>query len=285
MSRLSSIGVAILLVCALSAAAQQFTVAGYNARHVELDEGALAWDARREMALEILSDAAPDLLLLQEAAAMQREDLLAGLEWLRCAGCDVEFDNHNAILYHPELLKLRQAGTFWLSDTPDVAHSESWGNEVPRFVTWARFETVESGRQFVVYNTHLDHAHQGSRLRSLEAIVAHAAENAAELPIILGGDLNAKTDWPELEYLLAPVEGSPHLPLTDPLAELSADEEVGGTYHAFDAEPEFARIDYILLSEEFQPIAARIITTIGDDGTPPSDHFPILVSVEMSSSR
>ncbi len=285
MSRLISIGVTILLVCALSAVAQQITVAGYNARHVELDEGALAWEARRGVVLKILSEAAPDLLLLQEAAEEQREDLLAGLEWLRCAGCDVEFDNHNAIFYRPELLKLLQAGSFWLSDTPDVAYSESWGNEVPRFVTWARFETMDSGRQLVVYNTHLDHAHQGSRVRSLEAIVVHAAENAAELPIILGGDLNAEPDWPELEYLLAPVEGSPHLPLTDPLAELSADEEVGGTYHAFDAEPEFARIDYILLSEEFDPVAARIITRIGDDGTPPSDHFPILVSIELPTSR
>ena len=31
-----------------------------------------------------------------------------------------------------------EEGTFWLSDTPEVPGSKSWGNSYPRVVTWIR---------------------------------------------------------------------------------------------------------------------------------------------------
>ena len=183
--------------------------------------------------------------------AVDRDPILAppladALDWLECAGCDSDFDNLNAIFFRPQLLELREAGTFWLSDRPHEPHSITWENAEPRFVTWARFAHRASGRAFLVYNSHLDHRNQPWRLRSIEAILSEAAERAADLPLVLTGDLNAKPHWPELDMLLRDGNNSPHLPLIDHRAELGADETVAGTFHSFDAEPDFARIDCIL---------------------------------------
>ena len=257
------------------------TVVGFNARHIKFDALGIPWNQRKKAASEVLRAEDPDMLVLQEASRQQREDLAAALPQLDCAGCDAGFDNLNVIYYRKELLQLQESGTFWLSNTPEEAYSITWGNQEPRFVTWAEFSHRLTGRRFIVYNTHLDHRNQPSRLRSIEAIIADISVRAAGLPLILSGDFNAMPDWPELEMLTGNTTKAPFLPLSDHLAELGADNRVKGTFHSFDGEPDFARIDYILTSWHFRPIEARIITAVAEDGTPPSDHFPIRVTLDL----
>ena len=281
--------VAVLVILGLGACNDDpaaLTVVGYNARHSDLDEGAFSWEARRDVALEVLTALDADLIGLQEAAEDQRRDLEAlGLDCIECGG---DFSNHNAILYRADRLEARISGTFWLSDTPEVPESTSWGNELPRWVTWTEVQPrgKPSSTRFLVYNTHLDHQSQPSRMESLHAIMAHAREHArgetGTLPIILMGDLNAKPDWPELDFLLNAHPEYPHLPLRDVLAREGADDDADGTYHGFDGTPDLDRIDYILVSEGIGSRRGAIITEEGTDGTPPSDHFPVCAEIVLS---
>lgn len=45
----------------------------------------------------------------------------------------------------------------FLADLPNVIGSKSWGNQIPRMVTWAKFLDKRSNQQFYVVNTHFDH--------------------------------------------------------------------------------------------------------------------------------
>ncbi|MDB5296769.1 MAG: exodeoxyribonuclease, partial [Phycisphaerales bacterium] len=47
-----------------------------------------------------------------------------------------------------------------------------------------------------------------------------------------------------------------------------------GTFHAFGGKTDGPRIDWILCSPEWTPVAAGIVRT-SKDGRYPSDHFPI----------
>ena len=60
----------------------------------------------------------------------------------------------------------KQQGTFWLSDTPQTSGSKTWGNDLPRVVTWAPFIEEKTSRGLYVFNTHFDHASEPSWRRS-----------------------------------------------------------------------------------------------------------------------
>jgi len=53
---------------------------------------------------------------------------------------------YSAILYRRERFEVEQGGTFWLSDTPEVPGSITWGNACTRICTWARFVERKTGR-------------------------------------------------------------------------------------------------------------------------------------------
>ncbi len=284
----SGIGVLLVLTGALIVGCarepQSFTVVSFNIRHADMDEDGdeFAWDQRRESVIETIDREDPDLLGLQEAAAEQREDLAERLG-LECVGCEPEIENHNIVLYDGDTFLPVDFGVFWLSDTPDIRNSTSWGNSMPRSATWVRLKPRLGGTttaQFAVYNTHLDHESGEARRRGLELILSHAAETAGDIPVLLMGDFNAFPNSPELDLLRSrTTERFPHLPLRDVLDVGSRDYTDEGTFHEFSGEPEIPRIDYILISEGLVLDDAEVLTTDTSNGTPPSDHFPVRASI------
>lgn len=262
------------------------TVVTYNVRKAGLDRGALSWESRRPGALEILTEAEADLVGLQEAAVVQRRDL-EGLG-LACVGCGADFSNRNAILFDESRLVLVESGVFWLSETPQVPFSVSWGNEGwPRWVTWAQFRLRDAGsesRRFVVYNTHLDHRAPQSRLPSLELILEHAARHAGQLPLLLLGDFNARPNRQVVRLLMEANSAYPHLPLNDVLAQAGASRyEV--TYRSFVNPAEAARLDYIFASQEFGYREAEVMTHDSRWESPPSDHHPVRAVLTLRDER
>ncbi|MFP4153193.1 MAG: endonuclease/exonuclease/phosphatase family protein [Alkalispirochaeta sp.] len=253
----------------------ELTVVTYNIRHIDFDEGELHWEERRAGVLEILTDAEADLVGLQEAGEEQRNDLED--LGMYCIGCSSDFTNHNAILFDESRLELLDSGVFWLSDTPEIPDSTSWGNKTPRTVTWGHFEirlrNAENPR-FVVYNTHLDHRSPDSRLPSVELILDHAAGHFDGIPLILLGDFNARPDWREVRFLTESEDSYPHLPLNDVFVSAGSRRN-GATFRGFEEGSEGLRIDYVFASREFRPRRAVTIRGYGGGEVPPSDHLPI----------
>ena len=85
-----------------------------------------------------------------------------------------------------------KGGTFGLSEKPDVPGYKSWKTACPRIATWGLFKDKKTGKEFIYYNTHLDHVSELARINGIKLLVKHAKENAKGKPLIISGDFNAK---------------------------------------------------------------------------------------------
>jgi len=67
-----------------------------------------------------------------------------------------ERGEYAAIFYKKDQLRLLDSGNFWLSPTPEHA-SLGWDAACIRICTWGKFQDKTSGKQFLFFNTHMDH--------------------------------------------------------------------------------------------------------------------------------
>lgn len=118
------------------------------------------------------------------------------------------------------------------------------------------------GRKVVVYSTHLQHDNTAERAVQVEAIIDHIG--FATMPVVLAGDLNATPDSPEMEPLL--------YSSTDTFTV--AGTGAGETYPAADPD---RRIDYVLVNDHVEPVAADVIATQA------SDHLPVRTQVTLTA--
>ena len=225
----------------------------FNLRRRRWSDGEHQWGRRREAAAGVIRRWRPDVIGTQEGLGDQMADLLAASEGYamvgegRLGGAEDEF---NAILYREERFDVLDRGNFWLSETPDVPGSMSWGNYCPRMVTWARFADRESGERFSVYNTHLDHASPGARRKS--AALLHARMPRADEPVVLTGDFNSLPK--SRVYRILERAG-----FVDALrlAEERKPERWGATFHHWTGRGLY-RIDYIFLKQVIR--VPRLVT-------------------------
>lgn len=252
-------------------AAHELRAMTLNIRYPAPDDGPDSWPLRRNCVGQLLAAEAPDVVGLQEAFLLQVQALhedLPELAWLGRSRYGNSENEHTAILYRRERLELLDSGDFWLSDTPDVVASITWGNALPRMVTWADFRDRRSGQRLHVINTHYPWRSQDAdaRERSSRLILAHIQALPVELPILLLGDFNTTPGTPPHAIFR-------HGGLED--AWLQAAERSGpeGTWHAFKGVPQ-TRIDWIL-SRGFVAEQVQTIDEACAHGRWPSDHFPV----------
>ena len=284
---------ALLAACARPAAEAPLLVMSFNIRYGTAQDGDDSWPLRAALAAALIDSVAPDVLGLQEALRFQLDELHAVIPGYGEVGVGRddgrEAGEYAAILYRRERLRLLDSGTFWLSDTPTVPGSMSWGNRVTRICTWARFEDARSGRRFDVYNVHLDHESQESRERSARLLAARLADRSAPEPLILLGDFNVGEDDPVRQFLTgtaaAPeAAGAPPSPrLTDTYRAWRPAASMEGTFNGLRGDSTVPRIDAILVSDRWLVRRADILRT-SREGRYPSDHFPITALLNLASN-
>lgn len=246
-------------------------VMSFNVRLPMESDGANRWEARRDLAAAAIAEAAPDLIGTQELHQPQGDWLVGRLPQYAWFGRDRRGgheDEHMGVFYRSDRLRVLESGDFWLSDTPDVPGSISWGHPLPRMVTWALFERIADGRQFYLFNTHLPYRDEddAARVRGSRQLARHIARLPADVPVIVTGDFNAAPG------------SSAYTALTGALrdARLAAAARRGPdeTFHAFTGRAD-RRIDWILV-RGFDVLEMRTIDACeGEDGRCPSDHFPV----------
>jgi endonuclease/exonuclease/phosphatase family metal-dependent hydrolase len=252
----------------------------FNLRYAHREPPNL-WPDRRPVVRAVVERHAADLIGTQEGEFHQLVEMASDLPAYRWIGLGREGGSHGefmAIFYRRERFVPLEYDHFWLSDTPDRMGSRTWGNRDPRMVTWVRFDDLVRGREFVLLNTHLDHRVQESRERSAALILDRAATLHPELPLIATGDYNAPAGSnPVYDMLVG--DG----PFSDVWRALGLSEPPLGTYHAFDGldtDGERGRIDWVLTRGAFRPLGAEVITD-SCDGQYPSDHFPVLATLDF----
>ncbi len=171
------------------------TVMSYNLRFAGADpEHPDAWEKRRDAMFDLLRRQKADLIGTQEGLKRQLEDLVTALPEYRWVGHGREVGGegeHMAVLYRAERLRPLEVEHFWLSETPDVVGSKSWGAANVRMVTSVRFEDLATGKTFSFWNSHFDHKSQEARERAAEMVLERVAALPASLPVIFAADFNA----------------------------------------------------------------------------------------------
>jgi endonuclease/exonuclease/phosphatase family metal-dependent hydrolase len=181
-----------------------------------------------------------------------------------------------AIFYKPERFEPMEYDHFWLSDTPNVIGSTTWGNSNRRMVTWVRFKDKADGREFYFANTHFDHEIQLAREKAAQLLRERVSKLNQDLPIIVAGDFNAKAGANKAYDILT--EGDFLIDLWKTAKEHRGD--IVNTFHNFHGPRKGDnRIDWIL-GHKVQANWIEI-NTCSKEGQFPSDHFPVVAELRF----
>jgi endonuclease/exonuclease/phosphatase family metal-dependent hydrolase len=274
---------AAISLAAQSREARPVSVMTFNIRYATDRDAENRWTARRQMLIDLLRKQTPDLLGVQEALDVQLSDILRGLPGYAVTGVGRDdgraAGEYSGILFRTGRFRVAQAGTFWLSATPETVASRTWGNRITRICSWARF-IDQDGQALWMYNVHLDHESQPSREQSVKLLLERIRSRSdRDEPVIVTGDFNVGEGNPALEPLLGRSQGPP--PFIDTFRALHPDEQEVGTYTAF----EFGRtkgdkIDYVLVEPGTEVLRAEILR-FSRNKRYPSDHFPVTATVRL----
>lgn len=241
-------------------------IATLNLRYATPQDGGNAWSNRKEQVVDHLRDIDADVVALQEALPEQFSYLrerFPEYSWFGRGRDGTENSEHVPVGYRTDRFDRVDAGAFWLSRTPNEP-SVGWDGSCPRLATWIDLDDGQTLFRFL--STHLDHEGERARVKGADLIADHVRQ--CPFASIVAGDFNASPESEPLSRLT-----------TDALCDAQRTAETvsgpDGTFHGFDGDPR-ERIDYVLVSEQFQ---VRTAKTIGTDQPHPSDHFAVVVDV------
>ena len=239
-----------------------------------LDLGKKSWFDRADLLMQDIAAQAPGIIGFQEVTRWQYDylvDVLTGYDSvidyrdksLVSEGCP--------IFYNEQLYTLKDKGSFWLSETPEIM-SKDWGAAHYRICSYVILTDKASGKDFVVFNTHLDHVSDEARIKGIEVVLSKIAQFGG-LPAVIMGDLNA-------------LEGSDtYKSATDHFldAQYAAEESMEGhTYQNWGNPEQFKRLDYFMISKTGWVAKRYAIVQPVHDGVYVSDHCPIVLELLLA---
>lgn len=264
---------------------------------------------RAHRVLQTLQKGEPMVIGLQEAfydQAILLADALGYKRHARGREEDVEDGETNAILWNGSKVELQKdgnvtfagvtvpmpaMGTFWYSDHPDEPGSRTnnadWGNpKLERICTWARLKLKQTGREFYVYNTHLQNdgnATNGkrNRMKSVELLAKRIEQRKkANTPVIVMGDFNDQPTTKPIELMTESAVTFEQRSWTNamPLVDTFAEQNPGMTTGT--GCPAGSRIDYIFRSPGTMTMKAAIMIDPPGPGCQ-SDHFPVTAGISI----
>jgi Metal-dependent hydrolase len=260
----------------------QLRVVTYNLRYAS-SSGPNSWPQRRPLVREVVESLSPDIMGTQEGVLDQLKDIAADLPDYAWIGTGRDGGNKGefmAVFYRTNRFEPLATNHFWLSDTPEVEASTTWGNSIRRMVTWIRFRERASGIEFAFFNTHFDHAVELARQKSATLLRWRIQQLPAELPVIVTGDFNSSPN--SAAYRTLTDEGF----LTDAWksSPIRKNESIG-TFNSFQGiRTNGPRIDWILTRGNVKTLESAIDIT-KPNGQWASDHFPVLSVLEVSSTQ
>lgn len=296
---------ALALAGCRKAPVETVRVATYNIRYPAKD-GENSWEKRRADLVTLVQKMDLDVFGLQEVAPEQAAYLRAQLPEFAFVGEHREADRVSGeaspVCYRKSRFDALKAGTFWLSETPDVPGRKGWGAACPRVCSYLILRDKLSGRTFCFANTHTDHISALAREKGMSLVIERMKDFGAGAPLVFVGDHNCReTEAPALavakllKNALSESETPPvgswrtwndwrwrdsEVPTASAL-RLSAEvrNQLDGSFYEECGGP---RIDYIYVSPGVRVLDYATV----NDSRPglkryPSDHFPIVATLAL----
>jgi len=234
-----------------------------------------AWPQRRRMMSELIKKISPDVMGTQEGHYAQLNDIagLTGYDWIG-AGCEDGKlkGRYVAVFYRTARLEPLSTNSFWLSDTPDVPGSTTWGNRYPLMATTIKFRDVQTKREFCVMNTRFNPELQGAQEKSAALVRQRVEALNTTLPLLLLGDFGIGAEQNKVYHQMV---DDNFFKDTWTLAKERRGEGLG-TLNEFKAMPtDEPRVDWILARGKVS-VDSAAIDTFTSGGHFPSDHCPVV---------
>ena len=261
-------------------------VMSFNIRYNNPADGNNAWTFRKERVAETVRFNKVDIAGMQEVLWDQIQDLetlLPEYDWFGVGRDDGKRQGEFApIFYLKQCFRIVAHSNFWLSEYPDEPGKRGWDAACPRIVTWGRFEDIETGSTFYVFNTHFDHRGEKARAASAKLVLEKVHQIAGNEKVILTGDFNSTEK--DSAYILL-TRDQPPVPSFIDTFVFPGVHIYGGTqtYTGFREEirPGY-RIDYIFVKNIDQVFCSGILSERWD-GLFVSDHNPVIAQISIQS--
>jgi len=295
----------LVLSTALTMQAQSYVFATYNVRNANRGDSIAGngWGQRYPyIALQIQFNGF-DIFGTQEAKHHQLEDLKKAMpkyDYIGIGRDDGKLAGEfSAIFYRTDKFEVLEHGDFWLS-TETTFPNKGWDAALPRICTWGKFRDKRTGFTFLFYNLHMDHVGVKARAESAKLILKKMKEFPTELPAILTGDFNV--DQNNESYTLLDQSGI----MRDSYQIADLRYAPNGTFNGFHPDRKTdSRIDHLFVTKEFSVQRYGILTDTYRSEAPekpqaeqngnfpkevtmkkyvartPSDHFPVMIQVEV----
>lgn len=232
-----------------------------------MDLGKKSWFYRADLIMKNIEKEAPDIIGFQEVTKLQYPYLtecLYGYDSVIEYRDGTPFAEGCPIFYNTSVYKLTDKGSFWLSETPEVM-SKSWGSECYRICSYVILEQKQSGKEFAVFNIHLDHKSEEARVKGM-GVIMDKIKQFGGLPSVIFGDLNATEDSTTYKNVTES--------FYDAKYTLKSFEK-SCTYQGFGTDLDSDCIDYFLISKTGIKMNAYKVVKDTYDGVYPSDHYQI----------
>jgi len=253
-------------------------VMSFNIRYDDGDSQSLrAWQNRKSQIVEIIQRFDCDVVGIQEANISQvydLRDLLPEYSFITRSREMNAFEGESTpIFFKKSKFQFLEGDCFWLSDTPSVPASTSYGNGLPRIVVWGKFLHLETQIPFYFYNTHLDHEVRIARIKSASQLSEFILMRNPDLKnIFITGDFNVDSSAEETIKIL-----------TKHFRDISQDflkkTTSKGTFHDWTGRKNGPHIDYIFVSQNLEVLDFQICYY--ENKYFPSDHFPIFSKINF----
>jgi endonuclease/exonuclease/phosphatase family metal-dependent hydrolase len=267
----------IFFISSAVAIAQSHQMATFNIRWDNPNDAGNLWKDRLTPVVDLIKFHKISIVGTQEGLHHQLTQMSEklGFEMIGKARDDGnQKGEYAAILFDPGEYKLLDAGTFWLSPTPDQP-SKGWDAALNRVATYGKFSD-KAGMTFYVFNIHYDHIGQQAREESSKLVVQQIEKiNAENLPVIWMGDFNVTPDNPAYTTITSQKNWKD--------ARLVSEIAYGpaGTFTGFDWDQLPDRIiDHVFVSGKIQVLRHGILTD-NYGKKYPSDHFPVMVEISF----
>lgn len=252
---------------------ETINIASYNLRYDNKGDGINAWPNRKEMVKGLIRFHEFDIFGTQEVLINQLHDVaeLTDFAFLGKGRDDgKEGGEHSAIFYKKDRFKVLKNGDFWLSETPDKPGKGWDATCCNRICSWAKFQDLNTKKEFYFFNVHFDHQGVEARRQSGVLMVKKMKEIAGNSPTILTGDFNSTPETEQIKAIQTLLNDS-HEVTEQPIYGPE------GTFNSFKFDaPMENRIDYIFVSKPIKVLKYGVLTDAKEQRYP-SDHQPVVI--------
>lgn len=274
-----SIFAVICFLSVLQSHSQHLVAGTFNLRYDNPKDSGNLWKDRLPVVASLIRFHEFDLLGTQEGLQNQIDGLQAELPEYSHYGIGrddgKEKGEHSAIFYKTARFDLLKKGDFWLSETPEKP-GPGWDAHLNRICSWVQLRDKQTKKTFYFFNVHYDHQGVQARKESSKLLLAKVGQIAGRDPAILTGDLNGGQNS---EWYKTLAESTV---LRDSYQAAKYRYASNGSFNGFGATVGRAEIiDHIFISQAFN-VARYGILTDTYRGKFPSDHFPVLATLQWN---